>query len=384
MRKNLHFLVVLFLYIAIGAFLGGGGCSDSGPGSGSGSGSDTGSISTTPFTWEAATPESQGMSLTKLEAMWSVLEARDTAAFVVIRNDKVVFEEYSGLGRHEKHFTASLAKSLVGSMSLMVAMQDGLISPDDFASYFVPQWASHSVKKTITIRQLATHTSGLADAAESSAFWDRLDVPNDPFTISRDAISVLYAPGSVLSYSNPGFAMLGYAITASLAGTADTDLRTLLANRIMEPIGVPESEWDCGYTETFTVDGLPLVATWGGGNYSPNAVVQVGRLVLRQGNWDGDWLISSDVVREATTHPDGLPGNAALGWWTNRDGDGDRVFSSLPSDAIWGVGDKQQVLLIVPSLDLIMVRFGQAIASGTNEQVMNSYLFTPLMEAVVE
>ena len=36
----------------------------------------------------------------------------------------------------------------------------------------------------------------------------------------------------------------------------------------MRPIGVPDAEWSVGYGKTFTVDGLPLVGSWGGGSYT--------------------------------------------------------------------------------------------------------------------
>ena len=214
------------------------------------------------------------------------------------------------------------------------------------------------MKSTITVRELATHTSGLDDAEEGGLpheqltgwkgkFWKRLPVPNDPFTISRDATPVFSAPGTVSSYSNPGIAMLGYAVTGSLRGAADHDLRSLLTNRIMNPIGVPSSEWECGYGETFTVDGLPLVPTWGGGHYSPNAAARVGRLLLRRGDWDGNQLLRQTVVQEATTHAiPGLPGHGLFGWWGNVDGNGAQVSPSLPTDAFYATGAGHQLSLI--------------------------------------
>jgi CubicO group peptidase (beta-lactamase class C family) len=94
------------------------------------------------FTWETATPESQGLDTAKLDSMWSTLRARNTVAFLVIRNDKIVCERYVSFGRNQRHFTASMAKGLVGGMALMVAMTDGLISPGDLVQRYVPQWTT--------------------------------------------------------------------------------------------------------------------------------------------------------------------------------------------------------------------------------------------------
>lgn len=104
---------------------------------------------------------------------------------------------------------------------------------------------------------------------------------------------VLFEPGSKYAYSNPGMAMLSYAITAALRGTEHTDVRTLLRQRIMRPIGVSDSDWSIGYGATYTVDDLNLVANWGGGGYTARAVARVGRLMLRKGNWQGRQSLSS-------------------------------------------------------------------------------------------
>ena len=78
------------------------------------------------------------MSSTALESAWTVLKDRQTAALLVIRHDRIVFERYApGHGRTKPHYTASMAKALVGGLSLMVAMHDGRISPDDPAHRFV-------------------------------------------------------------------------------------------------------------------------------------------------------------------------------------------------------------------------------------------------------
>ena len=118
-----------------------------------------------PFVWQTATPESQGMSKAKLDALKDVLAARKTKAFLVIRNDRIVYEWYAAEhGPEKKHTTASLAKALVGGLSLAVALTDGRIALDDKAAKFIPPWKSDAQKSRITIRQLGSHTSGLADA----------------------------------------------------------------------------------------------------------------------------------------------------------------------------------------------------------------------------
>src|SRR5438552_1499601 len=98
--------------------------------------------------WMTAAPTSEGFVSNKLQTLWNDLEQRHTTAFVIIRNDRIVFERYApGYSRTKPHGTASMAKALVGGTSLMVAMNDGAIRPDDLASLYVPQWAADPLKR---------------------------------------------------------------------------------------------------------------------------------------------------------------------------------------------------------------------------------------------
>ena len=347
-----------------------------------------------PWHWGTATPESQGISSAALEKTWEELKARSTTGFLVIRNDCVVFERYAeGWDRRKPHGTASMAKALVGGTSLMVAMNDGKIRPDDPASRFVPQWREVPRKKDILIRHLATHTSGIEDAEQDEIpheqlkgwkgdFWKRLAVPNDPFTLARDVAPVLDIPGTKERYSNPGMAMLAYCITAAIKGGADQDIRSLLKHRIMDPIGAGETEWSVGYGKPVVLDELSLFAPWGGGSYSADATARVGRLMIRGGNWQGAQLIDSDVVRAATSFA-GMANHSGLAWWVNHNPDGSKFWKEAPDDAFSGSGAGQQFLMVVPSLKLIIVRNGAQMDTHlSHSEGLERYIIGPVMKAI--
>ncbi|MCZ6673319.1 MAG: serine hydrolase, partial [Verrucomicrobia bacterium] len=356
------------------------------------------------FEWRVSEPENQGMSYKKLEQLTANLIQRDTKGFLVIRNDTIVYEWYApNRGRASKHYTASMAKALVGGVSMAVAMTDGLIYPDDPVSKFVPQWKTDPLKSQITLKHLGSHTSGIQDAnfrneSEGNVkqddfpgwdgdFWrwrsDKHPSNRDAFTLSRDMAPILFTPGTDFHYSNPGIAMLSYAVTASLKGSVHTDVRTLLRERIMKPIGVPEEEWSCGYGKVESLDGLPIVANWGGGSFSANATARVARLMLRQGDWNGQQLLSPDAI-EATVSDAKTPKHGGIGWWTNSEGH----LGKAPKDAYCGLGAGNQVVLVVPSLNLIMVRNGGSLepTSGfdAGSAVLRQVLFDPLMGAILD
>lgn len=346
-----------------------------------------------PAEFPTATPEAHGLVTEKLDALWTSLEQRKTNVFVVMRSDRIVYERYAGgYTRTKPHYTASLAKALVSGLSLMLTIDDGLIKPSDRASHYVPQWKDSPRKQAITIAHLVTHTSGLDDANEEGVphrlltgwkgdFWRQLPIPNDPFTLARDQVPVLFEPGSRYLYSNPGIAMLTYCVTAARRDRPHPDVHSLLKSRIMDPLGIPENEWAVGYDRTYDIDHMPLVGSWGGASFSANATARVGRMLLHKGDWDETTILSQDVIAHAR-RATGLPSNSGLGWWTNIRPDFTRIFPTAPADSFWGLGAGGQFLLVIPSLNMVVIRHGENMDAGlTSTESMARYVVAPLMQA---
>jgi CubicO group peptidase (beta-lactamase class C family) len=156
----------------------------------------------------------------------------------------------------------------------------------------------------------------------------------------------------------------------------------------MRPIGVADADWSVGYGKTFRVDGLLLVAGWGGGSYTARAVARIGRLLLRGGDWDGKRILSAEAVRQITGDA-GLPGHCGMGFWTNADG----RYPRLPRDLYYGAGAGDQLLIVVPSLNLIVVRNGAALAPEPSnpKDVFEAFhdqrvkiLFEPVLDAIID
>ncbi len=349
--------------------------------------------------WPRAEPGEVGIDAAKLEALCVTLAESRTTAFLVVRRGKIVLEWYApGHDALRKQGTASLAKAVVGGVSLMLAMDQGRIRPDDLASRYISSWRDDPRKSRIQIRHLATHTSGIEDAEQDGlpherlpgwkgAFWRR---DPDPFSIALADAPALFSPGTEYAYSNPGMAALAYAVTASLKGAPQPDIKDLLRVRVMDPLGVVEPEWSIGYGRGYEVDGLQLYATWGGGAFTSRAVAAVGALMLERGTWQGRQLIARKVVEEGL-RPAGLPDSkekhapaSGLGWWVNANG----AWPEVPRDAFAGAGAGHQFLLVVPSLDLIVVRNGPAINPEGHGRgfwdALTIRLMQPLMHAIVE
>ena len=380
------------------------------------------SLTTSDFQWGRSTPESMGLSTKRLDLLQQDLERRGTKKFLVIKNDHIIYDWYANgwEDSSRNHYTASMAKAIVGGLSLLVALDEGWVSADMPVCNLVPEWKSHPQKSKITIRQLATHTSGLDDAEVNSEvqallrekgidthkqlpgwkgqFW-RHDP--DPFTVSRDSTTVLFTPGSGFNYSNPGIAMLSYAVTASLAKSKHTDIRSLLWERIYGPVGIDRKQLSTGYGKDFQVNGLSLVPSWGGGSSSAEAAARLARLMLKNGNWNGQQLVSATQVKEVLTYANtAVPGNqpamvsdssslrysdnpypaSTMGWYSNFD----KVWKYVPQDAFAAAGAGHQLILVVPSQNLIVIRFGDDLSGQRDDGFWldaEHYLFNPIMDA---
>jgi parallel beta-helix repeat protein len=332
------------------------------------------------FAWRRALPESQGMDSAKLDMMLDALVSRDTQGLVIIRNDRIVAERYApGHTSSQRHNVGSLAESLLGGMSLLVALSDGRIRPEDYAWKFIPGWRDNSQKSRIQIRHLASHTSGIEDASGpeewKQAFWKRVV---SPFSIAVNEAPTLFSPGNDFAYSNTGIAALTYALTASLRNGPERDIYTLLKKRIMDPIKVAENQWSIGHGKAPELDGMKLHAAWGGASYSTRAVAKLGRLMLRKGNWDGLQLTQASWVDRMVSSVAGQF-DSGLCWWTNHNGQ----WPSLPRDAYAGGGAGHQVLLVVPSLNLVAVRLGHKLMDEQDFWLgLEEYLFVPLMRSL--
>jgi CubicO group peptidase (beta-lactamase class C family) len=100
---------------------------------------------------------------------------------------------------------ASLTKQFTAAAILRLA-ERGALSIDDRIEKFVPEFDPRGA--TITLRQLLSHTSGVAGGP-----------PNPYAQVTREqsiafinAQPLAFAPGSKWSYSNAGYKLLGYAI----------------------------------------------------------------------------------------------------------------------------------------------------------------------------
>jgi CubicO group peptidase (beta-lactamase class C family) len=152
----------------------------------------------------------------------------------------------SGLPREPLYEIGSVTKTFTGAL-LARAIRDGLVRPDDPVTRFLPDLARNKsmAGHPVTLRQLATHTSGLPSLPPS--FLARLLVsPNvraNPYAhFSEDAMLRFLAKYRFparrrFRYSNMGAGLLGHILARVYGG----DYETVLLDAVCRPLGLADT-----------------------------------------------------------------------------------------------------------------------------------------------
>jgi CubicO group peptidase (beta-lactamase class C family) len=135
----------------------------------------------------------------------------------------------------------SISKS-VTAVLMMVLLQQGVISLDDPVAEHLPEFqrlgGGLAEASSITLRQLATHTSGLSRepqlegaATGPIAEWEQKIIASIPTT------TLSGRPGSQYAYSNIGYGILGLALSRA----ARQPFMDLVQRHVFQPAGMTSS-----------------------------------------------------------------------------------------------------------------------------------------------
>ena len=302
-------------------------------------------------------PETVGLSSEKLKRVHDVIQAhidaKDFAGAVtlVMRRGKVVHFEAHGLMDLESNKPmqtetlfrmASMTKPIT-AVAVLTLMEEGKLLLSDPVSKFIPEFKNPKVAvwnlpgdpkgagyrlvpadREITLKDLLTHTSGLANAGEGPAgeFFRRASLPRGGSLAERvkrlASLPLNFQPGTQWEYSpGTGFDTLG-RIVEILSGLT---LEQFVKQRIFTPLGMNNSFF------TVPADRIQDVATLyakreqglvkpntpapapsngdyfsgsGGVTSSAEDYLQFCQMLLNKGQWNGKRLLSRKTVELMT------------------------------------------------------------------------------------
>ena len=126
--------------------------------------------------------------------------------------------------------SGSLGKQFTAA-AVMLQVEDGRLALEDPLTRFFPE--APAAWDRITIRHLLTHTSGIADYGRADVDY-RKDYGEEAFARVAFGLKLGFPPGSRHSYSNTGYALLGF-IVRKVSGRFYGDV---LAERVFAPLGM--------------------------------------------------------------------------------------------------------------------------------------------------
>ncbi|MBI3596658.1 MAG: serine hydrolase [Nitrospirae bacterium] len=343
--------------------------------------------------WEKAAPAEEGFDENRLEILGRNLESRHTDAFLVVRGGRIIYEWYAlQTGANDEHYESAMAKAVVAVPTVLVGLTDNRFSLDDPLSKYAPELKNDPLRSQIRIRDLLFHQSGLDDVDFNQAKQGKVDGWKKAYYEHREKrfeyalfqVPMLFQPGTRGQYSGIGYYALAYAVTKALQGAPESDIKTLFSKRIMEPLGIPKTDWSLSYGESYEFAGLKLYAFGSGADLSARAVARIGELVLERGQWHGQRIFDARWLDDVLGRVEiGDPKHVSNhhGFILNRNG----RYASLPLDAFFGEGGSHNVVLVVPSLDLVVVRNGESLADPGEgyEDALEIHLFRPIIESIV-
>ena len=299
---------------------------------------------------------------------------RRTRALVVVYQGRIVAERYAeGFDADMPLVGWSLSKTATNALTGL-RVGDGKLAVTENA--LMPEWRdSNDPRRAITLDNLLRMTSGLLfDETYSS---DLSDVTQMLFVQGNAAAyaerkPLVRPPGSSWYYSSGST-----NIIAAVLRQTFPDEREYLRyprERLFGPLGMRSAVLQPDASGTF-VSASALYA-------SARDWARLGLLFLRDGVWNGERLLPEDwlaySLRATVPAPNDRYGAHI---WLNLPHSADFGEPPMPRDAFYMQGHDQQVVAIVPSRDLVIVRLGLTRPGGDWD---NARELGPLVDAFPE
>lgn len=297
------------------------------------------------------------------------LESSKTTAFLVIKDDTILYEKYFNNGtRDTLNNCLSVSKSVVSALVGIAIDRGDIKSVDDPMVDYLPELKDKGVG-SITLKHLLTMSSGLKHKLGFGPWHDNVRAYYSP-NIREFALDVRVEeePARHYNYNNCHAQLLGLI----LERVTGQPVSTLLQEQIWKPLGM---EFPASWNLDNKKNGFELMIA--GLNAAAIDFAKLGRLYLHKGNWNGKQVIPAHWVEESTRPTGKFDGdyfrknfskviqtpeimffNDDTGYygyfWFGYEHEGEGKKYDFFSYGVLG-----QFIYVVPSKNLIVVRMGK-------------------------
>ena len=308
--------------------------------------------------WETSSLNKEGINPEYLNRLMIDIfggKYKDIHSIVIVRDGKLVFEEYfSGNHRSSLHVMASATKS-VTSILVGIALDKKMISNANRRIYeLLPHYKGTKwidKRYEITLKHLLTMTAGIDWLGSDSNIplsdprndASRLYSSYDPikFTLEKELIE---QPGSRYNYSTGVSTVLGEIIKEA-SGLNPDEFAT---KYLFDPLGIQNHKWFIYPNGT--------IDTGGGLYLRSRDMAKIGYVMLNKGRWKGNQIVSEEWVNESTKAHVKKGGKVTMGseygyQWHH----GELSIGNQDIEAFFAQGLGGQYIFVMPSIDMVAV-----------------------------
>jgi CubicO group peptidase (beta-lactamase class C family) len=227
---------------------------------------------------------------------------------------------------NKKMNTASMVKSWTG-LVMGALIDNGIIdSENDLTCKYLPEWQAGCDGK-VTIKHLLTMSAGLKKKIARNSVLAAKN--HNEFVIN---LALDNTPGEKFSYSNESAQLLGVIMEKASGKTMDQ----LYEDYLFGPLNIKDSK--------LYQDEAGNYIVYGGMETSIESAVKIGQMVINNGRYNGEQIISSRWI-EASTSPSSTSAYYGYLWWVDTQ---NKNFTAM--------GDFGQMTIIFPEKKLLFVR----------------------------
>jgi len=246
----------------------------------------------------AARIETIGRDSANGESLEDYLESSGTTAFLVVHDDKLLYERYfNGYDESSLNTSFSMAKSYASAL-VGIAIDEGDIkSVNEPITNYIPELLEEDERfKAITIRDLLTMSSGIKYEEGGDLPWsEEADDTRTYYATDLRGLAlnceIEREPGEYFEYNNYNPLLVGIILERATR----MPVSHYMEKKLWKPMGM---EADGSWSLDSTQSGFEKMES--GVNARARDFARFGMLFAKEGNWERRQLISRGWVKEST------------------------------------------------------------------------------------
>jgi CubicO group peptidase (beta-lactamase class C family) len=279
------------------------------------------------------------------------LDSSGTTAFLVIHDDKLLYEKYfNGYDERSLNTSFSMAKSFASAL-VGIAIDEGYIkSADEPITNYIPELLEKDKRfESITIRNLLTMSSGIKYEEGATLPWSeeaddtKTYYSTDLRELALENCRIEGKPGEYFEYNNYNPLLVGMILERATG----MPVSRYMQEKMWKPLGM---EADGSWSLDSTQSGFEKMES--GVNARARDFARFGMLFAKEGNWRSKQLVSRKWVEEST-RPDASTDPSQdyqYFWWIN---------TPQGKDHFSAQGNYGQYIYVAPEKDLVIIRLGK-------------------------